>query len=631
MRYSIPNFVYIIFWGSILLMPLQVSSQNTIRQRLKETEDKHANDPDSALVKLVPLFKEAMKTKDGFLKAEIAEAIGNLYHKTEKYSEAITYYSKSIEFYNSIDSIAHTADILISKGVAQYYLADYEKATTTCFKGLEIAEKFNNQHFISMACQDLGMIYCEINENDLALKFYNKAYKINKQNNFEKQNAGVLQNIGIIFSQAEQLDSAIKYYHASLDIFEKYNDTLSIAICYNNIGILYERKHQYDTTLIYHNKAYGIFKEMNYKHGVSQVLFNIGQILIKKNKFKEALSYLDRSLKISKEIDLKENIQDIYYIIASVHDSLGDYENAHTYLKLAYDWWDTIYTIEQAKQIAEFEAVYQSKKRETEILMLEKQQEKQRNFMLLLAGILIVLLMTIIFIIFFFKLRNKALINKALAQEQTKRFKSIVEAQESERKRIAEELHDSVGPLLSLTQLYISDLSESKEAQAPDEQELFVKTLKILGEACDETRNISHNLMPGVLIRSGLIPAIRELTKMLRDSNHFDISLNTHGIKQRFEETIEITYYRVLQELLNNIIKHSSATTINLELNLNNNTLLLNVQDNGKGFDVESLKHSKGIGWKNIVSRLSLINGGAEIHSDGQGTHIQVSAPYINP
>jgi two-component system NarL family sensor kinase len=159
-------------------------------------------------------------------------------------------------------------------------------------------------------------------------------------------------------------------------------------------------------------------------------------------------------------------------------------------------------------------------------------------------------------------------------------------------KRIAGELHDSVGPLLSLTQLYISDLSDSIDAKNEEDKVLLDKSQKILQEACDETRNISHNLMPGVLIRLGLVSAMRELINKVKGSNQFDISFESDKIESRFDEGIEITYYRVLQELLNNIIKHAGANNIKVSLHQQEDSLNLCVSDNGKGFNIQATRKS---------------------------------------
>lgn len=606
----------------------QLNAQDNIEKELNNIYLISINHCDSALMVLDELYNKEKRNLNDWSLGAIFEAYARIHEEKEDNQLALEYYFQAKEKYESVDSFATAATLYSDIGVIYFWMGELEKATEAYMEGVKTAEQFNDIASMARCYQNMGMLYGAIEDNNLTLKYYNKALELSRKiSGFESNEAGILQNIGIYYSNQGELDSAINNYKQSLSIFEELDETVNMAITYNNLGVLYEKMNLSDSTLAYYKKALNIFYQIDFKRGISISLYNIGQIYRRKGNYKLARDYIYKSQEIAEKIKLREQIQSNYYELSWIYEEEKNYEKSLEYMILAYDWRDTLYTIEQAKQIAEFEAVYESEQKEKEILELEKRREKVKTYMIILAGSLILLITLIIFLLIFYKLKEKTAIQKALSREQTKHFKAVIEAQEEERKRLAGELHDSVGPLLSVTQLYISDLAETSKNNLAEEQALFDKSLQILGEACNETRNISHNLMPGVLIRSGLISAIRELTNKVKDSNQYIINFDTNEIKQRFEETIEITNYRIFQELLNNIIKHSGATEISIKIKTHQNKLLITVKDNGTGFDTDKINESPGIGWKSIYSRLSLINGNVKIDSNANGTVVLVTTP----
>jgi signal transduction histidine kinase len=206
------------------------------------------------------------------------------------------------------------------------------------------------------------------------------------------------------------------------------------------------------------------------------------------------------------------------------------------------------------------------------------------------------------------------------------RFIAVIEAQELERKRIAGDLHDSVGQMLSLSKLHLSEIIDSSEAISDENSQMLVRSAQIIDEACQEVRNISHNLMPGPLIRLGLTSAVKELVRKINTSKKVHAVFSSNLNDERLNEKVEISVYRIIQEVLGNILKHSGASEIKIDLDKNDNELLiLSIKDNGIGIEKEKITTSTGIGWKNIYSRLSIINGTMDVDSvRNQGTEIKI-------
>lgn len=215
---------------------------------------------------------------------------------------------------------------------------------------------------------------------------------------------------------------------------------------------------------------------------------------------------------------------------------------------------------------------------------------------------------------------------RRLSELEKARFKAVIEAQEMERKRIAGDLHDSVGQMLSLSKLHLSEIMDNSSAYTGEQVQLYSRSMQLIDEACQEIRNISHNLMPGPLIRLGLLAAIKDLIRKINISKKIQITLESNLEATRFEEKVEISIYRVIQEIFNNILKHACASEVAVTLMKSaEKNFKLSIADNGIGFDTREIVTSSGIGWKSIYSRLTMINGSMEINSSkNAGTRIEI-------
>lgn len=207
--------------------------------------------------------------------------------------------------------------------------------------------------------------------------------------------------------------------------------------------------------------------------------------------------------------------------------------------------------------------------------------------------------------------------------------KQLINTQEAERKRIAGELHDSLGQkLLVIKNKLLSEMKTQKEnARLNELSGLTSDTLK-------EVRSISHNLHPYQLEQLGLTKAIESIIKNVSDSAKIVFRADIDKIDSVFNQQSEINIYRVIQECMNNILKHSSASEVDISIKKSDNILSIHVFDNGKGFiseDHQNIKEGRGIGLLGISERVKLLNGKFDIDSSfGKGTLIHIDIPYSN-
>ena len=213
-------------------------------------------------------------------------------------------------------------------------------------------------------------------------------------------------------------------------------------------------------------------------------------------------------------------------------------------------------------------------------------------------------------------------------------LQAIFSTEQNEQKRVADDLHDSIGQELSMTKLMISNLRKHSQGD-PKQMELISTCTQILDGSIKHLREICFNLMPSVLTRGGLNMAIADLTSKLKDQANIEVRFSKNPDLNRLDANLEIVIYRICQEFINNMIKHAEATEllIELELNLTENIVSIYLEDNGKGFDLKKLNRiGENRGYENLKTKVKAFNGELEMKSKlGEGTSTFVKFPLISP
>lgn len=204
------------------------------------------------------------------------------------------------------------------------------------------------------------------------------------------------------------------------------------------------------------------------------------------------------------------------------------------------------------------------------------------------------------------------------------KIKAEITTLESERKRIASDLHDELGPLLSAVKLQVNSLSIVEES----DQLIIQKVSEHLDNVLNRLRGIANDLVPDILVRRGLIPTIYDLAEVINRSGKFTLYIDNR-INSRLPQLVEIHFYRIIQEILYNTLKYSDATFCNLLFKLEGNKLTLSIKENGKGFDFRSMiQKSTGLGLHNILSRIEILKGDIYIDTmPGNGVHYLIEIP----
>lgn len=288
------------------------------------------------------------------------------------------------------------------------------------------------------------------------------------------------------------------------------------------------------------------------------------------------------------------------------------YENLENYRAIN----DEIFNIEKLKQIEELSTKYETAEKD-KLILEQKSKILKRN--VLVCSLLGFLLMGFIY---YRNYRNKQkiLLEKEIYLQNELATKALFQGEQNERIRIARDLHDSIGQMLSLIKMNLSAQEQNSESQ---------KMQNLVDQTIDEVRAISHNLIPEEL-NFGIISALENLADKINTSSDtkMEIIIPEEIRSVKFQKQNELSIYRIVQEVVNNMVKHADATAINLSINKLENSLILSIKDNGKGIDDQDIKESKGIGWKNINARVNMMDGKIKINSEKlAGTQIEITLP----
>ena len=405
---------------------------------------------------------------------------------------------------------------------------------------------------------------------------------------------------------------------------------------YNNIGEIHFRKNEIQKALDFHHKALDIQREINDQQGLTTSLNSIGDLYLYQNKGREALRYLLECAEIAKDLHAKIEIKNAYESISKAYAQLHNHQKAYYYHQLFSTTKDSVFNEASAKQIAEMQTKYETEKKEKEIVTLnsekriqtlELQQEKAKNktqFIIFSVGLLFLIVVSTL-LYNRHRLKQKAIVERKFNQLQKEHFKAVLVQIEKEKKSIALELHDGLGHLLSTAKLNVSCLEDALVDSDTEEKKIWRNSMDIIDEACQEVRNVSHSMMPSALIRQGIEPAVRELLRKINTAKKIDVHFYSEGIGREIDESVEIALYRIIQEVLNNIIKHSNAKNASINMIKQGNNISLVIKDDGIGIDLEKMNQSDGIGWKNISSRVAMMNGEMNIKGiPGEGSVIDI-------
>lgn len=507
-------------------------------------------------------------------------------------------------------------------GTIWYLKGDYEKSIKNYQSAQSIFEEIGDKCYLGKTHNELSVYSRKQKQFDKSLEHLDLSFELCKNCDDKACLETSLNNRGVVYEMMGQYQKAIEYYNRAKQIAIQSGNEIGLSYIYNNLAECYRLMERPDSVILNIEKSTEIRKRLEDEQGVTINYANLGEFLTLEREFDKAEHYLSLALVKSREIKYIDLERHINYLFFDLFNAQNQSDKAKNFLERSLFLKDSLLNLEKIKSLSEMEVKYDTEKIEREYeeeqrLRVESELKvANRNiFIIGLAGATL----TLFFLGLFFYQRKMKIAqaekNEAILAEKQKGLEAVFGATEKERQRIAKDLHDGIGQQMSGLKLAWENLSISIEATEPDKAEKLKQLGLILNETAEEVREISHQMMPRVLGEFGLIPAITEMLDKALKLSKVKFEFEHFNIEDRFTTKVELSIFRIAQELINNVIKHSGATFVSIQLFKNKEQLILIVEDNGSGFNSAE---NDGHGLLNIKSRLNTISGYVNYEASSQ-------------
>lgn len=514
--------------------------------------------------------------KDKKIQLTILQKISERFLLLEKYDSAMHHINSGIILMNNDEAAnaIHAAYLYRFKGVVYYYLYDRANAIIWFEKSRATAKLYQLPYEEMVASSNLGGMYIEEKKYTIAEKMLTRCDSISQAKNYLEDAKYLVGKrlLATLYKQTNRLPQAKA-------IFE---------------GLIAESR------------------KLNKHEVLASALTYYANFLKDEKEFVQSEIYFLEALDIAKKMNFSSNIVAIYAEMASMYTNKGDYKKANICKDSAYQLKIKMFQDQMQSSISESEAKYNNIVLKSQLELAEKKRRIQWAVFAILA-----LIGLVIGLLNYVRQKRKEIL---MQQKQNKAtLNALIEGEEKERIRLARELHDGIVQEIAILGRNFSNVQLSNFDQ---NKIVLQEKIQQIGS---EVRSISHSLMPQMLTSFGLIVALKDLFHRNFEHTSIEYEFETKGIEERLPARVEIALYRIAQELINNIIKHSKATKVEAQLVLNRNMLFFIIDDNGRGMQQEN---KTGIGLASIESRLQILNGKLEYESDeSHGTSSIIRIP----
>jgi two-component system NarL family sensor kinase len=584
--------------------------------------------PDSCLVyarKSIAVLRE-QKDTERIPKAELY--IVTFYYLTGHPDTALAILQKNINLLETRpDQQSLLAQYYSSSGLCYMKLDKKKEALDRFYLALKTAERCDDYMTQLKAFVNIGWAMMELNQFEQAIGSFEKAIAFIKEKNLPDQHASVIyNNLASSYGSLDKPDSAYKYARIAIAKAHENNNIETEANGLFILGTAQQKKGELNNALQSFLLAQPLRQQVGDPFFIVSDLAELSALYSKLGRTKEGVATGLRALEIAKTNDISAKLPMIYAALAANYEADRDFEKVSNMYKNISDLKDSMYADASPKALAEMQTRYETEKQQW-IIERQKNRIARQNFIFLgIAGLALLLGLLIYSLYKRYKLKKETQLQAAIMRQQELATKAVIEAEEEERQRIARDLHDGVGQMMSAARMNLSAFESAIALNEPDRAS-FDNIIRLVDESCREVRHVSHNMMPNALLKNGLASAVQDFTDKL-DKSTVRVHLFMEGLDERMDLNVESVLYRVIQECVNNVMKHSAATTLDISIIRDNDGISATIEDNGKGFDTNDRQKFEGIGLKNIRTRVEYLKGTVEFDSaPGKGTLVSLHVP----
>jgi len=621
------------------------------------------------------LFKLLTTAKEDSGKAMLLIGIAD-YYETNNQDSAVFYLEKSKLLSENLHFKTGVYKYFERSAIVSFTKGNYSKAMEESNSALAVARQLKDSNLVINMLNNIGIVYGYLGKFQEQLNNTLQVKNLIEAAKDSSKLSGLYHNLANCYNNLKQYRKSVEYCLISEVFYHRYKKkNLYINRVYATLAQNYEGLQHPDSALYYYNKSIKESVRLNDKYAEASIYGYLANFYANQNKFSEMLSASEKSLALARTLQSRQMLASALYNLANANyfngndvkakkaidealeiatkDSLRD-ELKNSYTVLSYiaakdgDFGSSLFAKRMADSIqeaalneqvvkgsADLEKKYETEKKELQIKKLEAEKKIQQlsidqktiiNYFLLAGAVTLLIISLLTYRTYQQKQKLQyQRINELETEKQLTATGAVLKGEEQERTRLAKDLHDGLGGMLSGIK-YSMNSMKGNLIMTPDNAQAFERSMDMLDSSIKEMRRVAHNMMPEALVKFGLDTALKDFCNDINQSGALKVDYQSLGMEQEvIDQTTSITIYRIVQELIHNTMKHAAATTAIVQLSKTDGQLSITVEDDGKGFDPVILQQVKGIGWTNIKSRVDFLKGILDVQSDaGKGTSVHI-------
>lgn len=590
--------------------------------------------PDSARTLATEAIQDFEKQQNELAQLPYYNILGVSFFLQSDYNASLEYFYHTLHLAHEYNIDNKTANVYQNIGAVFTSLGYYSDALSYLLKANSLFEQMQDSLNHAGSQNNIGCIYLEIGAFDKAKQNFDIAYNKYREMDHPTGMASVLNQLGKYFKKLNKPDSAVYYYDQAISIGTEIHNHYALSSAFLKKGKLLSDLDDHKEAIAYYLKSDSVSLQIDHMQGRSSANLAIAKSYLRKSEFDRAFSFATKAHDMAREIGNKKIEFQVNEIFSRIFEKKEDYENALKYRNLAIDQKDELQKQSQAYQIYSLEIEQLNRDKEMHQMLITEQHMRisRKSNQLYLTIVSALALLTILSFVYYF------IVSKIRQKQSTQNFenkirhsldmtKAVLEAEIQERKRIGMEMHDGLGPLLGLVKLNITNIMVDDDLSQKKKNELLKNAAANLDEILKEMKFISKNLAPLILFEKGFESAIKDLVIRLQNLKYLKVHLSMNGWDGNVDAYVEHSLYRAVLEVINNIINHANASTVNIEVLKYGKEITVIIEDDGVGFD-PAISKSKGLGLKNAATRIEGLHGRFYIDSmPDRGTIIIMDLP----
>lgn len=567
----------------------------------------------------------ATTLKDSALIGSVVNDLALIEHRLGHFHEAVALNHRALRIRHMLNDTMGIASSHSKLGAAWVELYQFDSALVHNQAAERVYHDLGDVVREAMTRGNSARLYVQMGDHDMAETVAREVVRMMEDQPMGYAKANSMGQLATMLAERSKDDEALDQARKALGAYTEVGMPSEQASMANIIGAVVRKRAHIDSALFWFKEAQRYAELGNDVSGQATYLANMADMYAERGEPARAIELYERAITISKSERYVDQLAWALQRIVPLYKSCGRIADALRSHEEMMALRDSIYQRDKVRALSEMQVKYETERTENDLLeararteQQRQQLEQQRWRMIGLGAGLVVLLCLAGLLVRVQRLRHRTQLNERIITEREQGLKAIVQSTDAERKRIAAELHDGVGQLLT-------GLKYRVEAAAASDPELN-GVLQLAEEASHEVRDIAHRMMPRALGEMGLVPALTDMFNKAFALPGMAHTFEHHGMEDRLPAEVETGVYRIAQELVNNILKHAQAKQVDVQLLRNKGALVLLVEDDGVGFDATRV--SNGLGMLNLHDRARILNGSLEVASDPtRGTVITLRIP----